>query len=44
MLSELDCLRVKLKCIFNSIISFEVHWHEVVTKYLILDVQYTTEK
>ncbi len=40
MLSELDCLSMKLKCIFNFIISPEVHWHKMLTAYLIPDVQY----
>ncbi len=39
LLSELDCLSVKLKCVFNSIISPEVYWHESITVYLIPDVQ-----
>ncbi len=31
---------VKLKCVFNSIISPEVCWCEILTLYLIADVQY----
>ncbi len=40
MLSELDCLNVTLKCVFNSIISPEIHLHELLTEHLIDDVQF----
>ncbi len=40
MLSELGCLSMKLKCAFNSIINPEVEWNEILTAYLIPDIQY----
>ncbi len=39
MLSELDYLSMKYKCVFNYIIICEVNWLKILTAYLIPDVQ-----